>query len=125
MLDHYNFNLLGPWEIDRGDQHLAYDFWWHITEDTMITSEWGVPSQFENGLNFDDLINGRYGRNLHFWDLRRRQNIQTINLGEKYQLVFELRPAHEPNKTYGFAGVVISLKDLSSSIWTWYCENGK
>jgi selenium-binding protein 1 len=125
MLDHFNFDVLGPWEIDRGAQQLAYDFWWHITEDTMITSEWGVPSQFETGLNFEDLINGRYGRNLHFWDLRRRKNIQTINLGEEYQLVFELRPAHEPDKTYGFAGVVISLKDLSSSIWTWYRENGR
>lgn len=125
MLDHFNFNVLGPWEIDRGAQHLAYDFWWHITEDTMITSEWGVPSQFEAGLNFDDLLNGRYGQNLHFWDLKHRKNIQTINLGKEYQLVFELRPAHEPTKTYGFAGVVISLKDLSSSIWTWYRENGR
>jgi selenium-binding protein 1 len=125
MLDHFNFEVLGPWEKDRGAQHLAYDFWWHLTEDTMITSEWGVPSQFENGLNFEDLINGRYGRNLHFWDLRRRKNIQTINLGEEYQLVFELRPAHEPNKTYGFAMAVISLKDLSSSIWTWFRENGR
>jgi len=125
MLDHYDFDVLGPWEIDRGAQQLAYDFWWHITEDTMITSEWGIPSQFENGLNFDDLLNGRYGRNLHFWDLRGRKNIQTVNLGEEYQLVFELRPAHEPNKTYGFAGVVISLKDLSSSVWTWYQENGR
>jgi methanethiol oxidase len=125
MLDHHNFNVLGPWEIDRGQQQLAYDFWWHITDDTMITSEWGVPSQFETGLNFEDLINGRYGRNLHFWDLRKRSNMQTINLGEEYQLVFELRPAHEPHKRYGFVGVVISLKDLSSSIWTWYKDKGR
>lgn len=125
MLDHFNFDVLGPWEIDRGAQHLSYDFWWHLTEDTMITSEWGVPSQFENGLIFEDIINGRYGHNLHFWDLRRRRNIQTINLGEEYQLVFELRPAHEPTKTYGFAMAVMSIKDLSSSIWTWYRENGR
>lgn len=124
MLDHFNFNVLGPWEIDRGAQELSYDFWWHISHDTMITSEWGKPSQFEDGLVFEDLINGKYGHNLHFWDLRRRKNIQTINLGDEYQLVFELRPAHEPTKTYGFAGVVLSLKDLSSSIWTWYEENG-
>jgi selenium-binding protein 1 len=124
MLDHYNFNVLGPWEINRGAQHLAYDFWWHLTEDTMITSEWGVPSQFEDGLNLEDLLNSRYGHNLHFWDLRRRKNIQTIDLGKEHQLVFELRPAHEPTKTYGFVGVVVSLKDLSSSIWTWYRENG-
>jgi selenium-binding protein 1 len=37
----------------------------------------------------------------------------------------ELRPSHDPNKTYGFVGVVVSLKDLSASIFTWYRENGK
>jgi len=125
MLDHFNFDVLGPWEIDRGPQELAYDFWWHITEDTMVTSEWGFPRQFENGLVLEDILAGRYGHNLHFWDMRRRRHLQTINLGDEYQLVFELRPAHEPAKTYGFAGVVLSLKDLSSSIWTWYRANGQ
>jgi selenium-binding protein 1 len=123
LLDHFNFDVLGPWELHRGAQELAYDFWWHLGHDTMITSEWGKPSQFEQGLVFEDLISGKYGRNLHFWDLRRRKNMQTINLGEEYQLVFELRPAHEPTKTYGFVGVVLSLKDLSSSIWAWYQEH--
>ena len=36
--------------------------------------------------------------------------------------MLELRPSHDPTKTYGFAGVVISLEDLSSSIWVWYLE---
>ncbi len=124
LLDHFSFDVIGPWELHRGPQSLAYDFWWHLTEDTMVTSEWGVPAQFEQGLILDDLVKGRYGRNLHFWDLRRRRHAQTINLGEEYQLVFELRPAHEPTKTYGFVGVVLNLKDLSSSIWTWYRSNG-
>jgi selenium-binding protein 1 len=35
-------------------------------------------------------------------------------------MVLELRPAHNPAEAYGFAGVVTSLKDLSSSIWLWY-----
>lgn len=125
MLDHFNFNVLGPWEIDRGSQDLAYDFWWHITQDTMITSEWGKPSQFENGLVPEDILNGKYGRNLHFWNLRNRKKIQTISLGEENQFVFELRPAHDPTKTHGFAGVVLSLKDLSSSIWVWYKDGDK
>lgn len=125
MLDHFNFNVLGPWETYRGSQELSYDFWWHLTHDTMVTSEWGKPSQFENGLLFEDLINGKYGHNLHFWNLRHRKNIQTINLGEEYQLVFELRPAHDPTKTYGFVGVVLSLKDLSSSVWAWYQEHDR
>ncbi len=32
-------------------------------------------------------------------------------------MTLELRPAHDPTRAYGFAGVVLSLKDLSSSIW--------
>jgi selenium-binding protein 1 len=39
-------------------------------------------------------------------------------------MVLELRPAHDPAETYGFAGVVTSLKDLSSSVWIWYREGG-
>lgn len=125
LLDHFSFDPLGPWEIDRGQQRLAYDFWWHLAEDTMVSSEWGRPSQFENGLVFGDLLGSQYGHHLHFWDLRRRRNIQTIDLGQEHQLVFELRPAHDPTKTYGFLGVVISLKDLSSSIWVWYKDGNK
>ena len=30
--------------------------------------------------------------------------------------------ATRPSKAYGFAGVVISLEDLSSSVWLWYRE---
>lgn len=31
-------------------------------------------------------------------------------------MTLELRPAHDPTRADGFVGVVISLKDLSSSI---------
>jgi selenium-binding protein 1 len=39
-------------------------------------------------------------------------------------MLLELRPAHDPRKTHGFFGVVISVADLSASIWAWYRENG-
>lgn len=120
LLDHESFNVLGRWELDRGPQELAYDFWWHLGHDTMVTSEWGTPDTFEDGLVPEVLLGGKYGRHLHFWDLHKRKHVQAIDLGPEYQLVFELRPAHDPTKAYGFVGVVISLKDLSSSIWTWY-----
>lgn len=125
MLDHYSFDVLGPWELERGTQDLHYDFWWHLSQDVMVSSEWGKPHQFEEGFILDDAVNGRYGHRLHFWDLRRRRNIQTIDLGSEYQMVLELRPAHEPTKTYGFVGVVANVTDLSSSIWTWYHENDR
>ncbi len=125
LMDHETFDVRGRWEIERGPQHLAYDFWWHLGYDTMITSEWGTPKTFEDGLIPEVLLGGKYGRRLHFWDLHTRRHLQEIDLGEEQQLVFELRPAHDPTKAYGFVGVVISLKDLSSSIWTWYRDNGK
>ncbi|GMG84512.1 selenium-binding family protein [Paralimibaculum aggregatum] len=125
LLDHETFEVRGQWEIDRGPQELAYDFWWHLGHDTMITSEWGLPSTFENGLVPEVLLGSKYGRRLHFWNLHTRKHQQTIELGEEYQLVFELRPAHDPTKAYGFVGCVISLRDLSASIWTWYRDGDR
>lgn len=61
----------------------------------------------------------------HVWDLRRRTHAQAIDLGKQHQLVLELRPSHDPTRTYGFVGVVASLEDLSSSIWLWHRASGK
>jgi methanethiol oxidase len=120
MLDPETFEITGRWERDRGPQYLAYDFWWHLGHDTMITSEWGTPKMVENGVLPEQLLAGRYGNALHVWDLHSRRHLQKLELGAEQQMVLELRPAHNPNETYGFAGVVVSLKDLSSSIWLWY-----
>ena len=35
-------------------------------------------------------------------------------------MVLEVRPAHDPNKTWGFVGVVISVEDLSRSVFLWH-----
>jgi selenium-binding protein 1 len=120
VLDPETFDIRGPWEKERGPQHLAYDFWWHLGHDTMITSEWGTPNMVENGVNPELLLAGKYGHALHVWDLQRRRHQQVLDLGAEYQMVLELRPAHDPKKAYGFVGVVTSLKDLSSSIWVWH-----
>jgi selenium-binding protein 1 len=124
MMDCDTFDIIGPWEADRGPQYLAYDFWWHLTHDAMITSEWGTPNMIEGGLNPNLLLGGKYGHQLHFWDLRRRRHVQSIDLGAEQQMVLELRPSHDPANTYGFVGVVVSLKDLSSSIWLWHRDKG-
>ena len=121
-LDAETFEVRGPWEADRGPQHLAYDFWWHLGHDTMITSEWGTPNMVEGGVIPEKLLAGEYGHSLHVWKLSARKHQQVIDLGPEQQMVLELRPAHDPRKAYGFVGVVTSLKDLSSSIWLWYHE---
>jgi methanethiol oxidase len=125
VMDHESFEPLGRWEVDRGPQQLGYDAWWHLGYDTMVTSEWGTPDTFENGLVPEILLGGKYGRRLHFWDFTKRKHLQEIDFGEEHQLVFELRPAHDPTKAHGFVNCVISLKDLSSSIWTWYRDGDK
>jgi selenium-binding protein 1 len=123
ILDPDSFEVLGKWEIDRGPQYLGYDFWWHLGHDTLITSEWGTPRMVESGVNPEILLKGGYGHSLHIWDLRKRTHVKALDLGPEQQMVLELRPAHDPAKAYGFVGVVVSLKDLSASIWLWYREN--
>ncbi len=125
VMDHDTFEPLGKWEVDRGPQQLAYDFWWHLGHDTMISSEWGTPNMVEDGCNPQILLSNGYGHRLHVWDLRRRKHLHSLDLGAEYQMVLELRPAHDPTKAYGFAGVVVSTKDLSAAVWLWYHENGK
>ncbi len=122
IMDHDSFEVLGRWEVDRGPQYLAYDFWWHLGYDTMITSEWGTPNMIENGVVPDLLLGGKYGHQLHIWDLKGRKHKQTLELGAEHQMALELRPAHDPSKAYGFCGSVVSIKDLSASIWLWYRE---
>jgi selenium-binding protein 1 len=125
LLDPETFEIKGRWELDRGPQQLAYDMWWHLGCDTMITSAWGTPNMVKDGVNPELLLAGKYGHSLHVWDLRRRRHVQELSLGDEQQMVLELRPAHNPTRAYGFASVVLSLKDLSSSIWLWYREAGK
>ena len=125
LLDHFNFDVIGPWETDRGDQYLHYDFWWHLLHDTLLSSEWGTPRMVENGVQPDLLLNSEYGHRLHVWNLRTRKIVESLDLGKENQMVLEMRPAHDPAKTYGFVGVVISVKDLSASVWLWHRPNGK
>ena len=73
LLDHENFSVKGAWEQDRGPQELAYDFWWHLNQGTVITSEWGTPNMVENGLNPELLLSNQYGHKLHIWDLEQAQ----------------------------------------------------
>jgi selenium-binding protein 1 len=120
LLDHDTFDVVGQWELDRGDQYLAYDVWWHLNDDTLITSEWATPSMIENGLNPEDLLGRKFGHHLNFWSLSGRTLTQRVDLGDEHQMVLELRPAHDPSKTWGFVGVVISVEDLSASVWLWH-----
>ncbi len=125
LLDCESFNVLGRWELDRGPQHLHYDFWWHLGHDTLISSEWGTPKMIESGIIPELLLGKKYGHKMHVWDLRRRRHVQELDLGEEHQMALEMRPAHDPTKTYGFLSVVVSVADLSASVWLWHRDGDK
>jgi selenium-binding protein 1 len=125
IMDCETFDVIGRYEIDRGSQDKQYDFWWNLPRDYMVSSEWGLPPQFENGLVPEDLLSNRYGHRLHFWSLRERRNVQTIDLGANHQMALEVRPAHDPVKEHGFCGVVVDTTNLEGSIWTWWRAEGR
>jgi methanethiol oxidase len=81
IMDCETFDVLGRWEIDRGPQKLHYDFWWNLPRDYMVSSEWGLPPQYENGAVPEDLLSNKYGHHVHFWDLRARAMCRPLILG--------------------------------------------
>ena len=123
LIDHDTFEVIETWELDRGPQFLAYDVWWHLQYDTVITSEWATPSMIENGLNPEDLLGRKFGHHVNFWSMSERKLTQRVDLGDAHQMVLELRPAHDPSKAWGFVDTVISAEDLSASVWLWH-KNG-
>ena len=66
------------------------------------------------------LLGRKYGHAIHIWDLEKRSHLQTLDLGDAHQMALELRPAHHPDKVYGFVNSVVSVEDLSASIWVWH-----
>ncbi|WP_316742029.1 selenium-binding protein SBP56-related protein [Streptomyces sp. MK7] len=122
LLDHESFEVLRAWESDRGPQRLAYDVWWHLRQNIAVTSEWGTPSMIEDGLVPELLLGRRYGHALHFWELDSGRHLQRVDLGDENQMVLELRPAHDPEATWGFTNTVVNVEDLSASVWLWNRE---
>jgi selenium-binding protein 1 len=76
----------------------------------------------EHGLLPELLLGRRYGHSLHFWELDSGRHLQRVDLGDENQMVLELRPAHDPEATWGFAGTVVDVEDLSASVWLWNRE---
>jgi methanethiol oxidase len=62
---------------------------------------------------------GKYGRQIHFWDWQKQEIAQTVDLGEDGWIPLEVRFHHDPDSTHGFVGAA-----LSSSMYHWHKENG-
>ena len=121
LIDPETFDVLGRWEVERGPQRLAYDVWWHLGYDTMVTSEWGDAEHRGERADAGDFARRRNmggacisGTCRSASICRRSISAPTISScsssGRR-----TIRPRPMASST-----AVISLKDLSASIWTWY-----
>ncbi len=125
LLDHNTFDVVRAWETDHGPQRMSYDAWWHLNRNVLISSEWGTPSMYEDGVVPELLLANKYGHCLHFWDLTEGKHLQRVDLGAEHQMALEVRPSHDPEADWGFLGVVVSTADLSGSVWRWFHDGSE
>jgi hypothetical protein len=57
-----------------------------------------------------DLLSNKYGHRLHFWNLRERRNVQTIDLGANHQMPLEVASSmdsgHQKSPMHSYAWYV-------------------
>ena len=119
VLDAQSFEVKGRWENGGETPPFNYDFWYQPRKNALVSSEFGEPNAYEPGFDPADLEGGRYGHRIHFWNLATRTREQTVDLGEKGLLPFELRWLHDPDAEEGFVGAA-----LSSVLWHFHRANG-
>lgn len=108
------FEIIGRWEQKATGMLYNYDFWYQPRHNIMVSSEWGAPKTYTKGFYPEDVTAGKYGHHLNFWDWKRHDIIQKVDLGEEGLLPLEVRFHHHPESTHGFVGAA-----LSSNLWHW------
>ena len=118
VFDAKTFEVKGRWENGGARPPFNYDFWYQPRKNTLVSSEFGEPHAYEAGFDLADVQAGRYGRQLHFWNLEDRTLEQTLDLGEQGLVPLEIRFLHDPDAEQGFVAAA-----LSSVVWR-FSKNG-
>ncbi len=113
-----NFDIVGRWENDITGMKYNYDFWYQPRHNMMVSSEWGAPNTFLPGFDLDDVAQGNYGNQIHFWDFENKSIEKTVDLGPDGLIPLEVRFHHDPDSSHGFVGVT-----LSSNVFHWYKDD--
>jgi methanethiol oxidase len=119
VIDAHSFEVKGRWENGGPHPDLNYDFWYQPRKNVLISSEFGEPNAYEGGFDIQDVMNGRYGQRLHFWNLEERTLEHSVDLGENGLVPLEVRWLHNPESDGGFVGAA-----LSSNMFYWHRSNG-
>lgn len=103
LLDHSTSTCCAPGNPHRGPQYLAYDAWWHLNQNTLISSEWGTTSMIEDGLVPELLWPEVRPPAAPLGSARGAQRADG-RLQSAHQMPLELRASHDPEATWGFVG---------------------
>jgi selenium-binding protein 1 len=114
-----DFNVAGRWDRGTDGMNFNYDFWYQPRHNVMVSSEWAAPNTYNAGFDPKDVAEGKYGRQLHFWDWEKHEISQSVDLGEDGWIPLEVRFHHNPESAHGFVGAA-----LSSNMYHWHKENG-
>eukprot|EP01083_Nonionella_stella_P090464 252713_1 len=86
-----------------------YDFWYQPYHNIMVSSEWGTPEAFSQGLNPEHLKQGMYGTSIHFWNWNEHTLIKTETFDiSKVCMPLECRFLHDPKSVHGLIGAALS-----------------
>merc|ERR1712113_132226 len=108
LLDGKTFKPKGLWVEDKKDEgEFGYDFWYQPYHNVMISTEWGHPRSFFQGLNMEHVEGGHYGTHLNVYDWTTRKLLQKIDLGMEGVMPLEIRFLHDPKATVGFVGCAL------------------
>lgn len=114
-----NFNIIGRWENSAEGMKFNSDFWYQPRHNVMVSCEFAAPNTYYPGFDVDDVADGLYGTQIHFWDWQERKIIKSYDLGEEGLSPLEVRFLHDPDSTHGYVGAA-----LSGGVWHWYKKNG-
>ncbi|XP_072382430.1 methanethiol oxidase [Diabrotica undecimpunctata] len=108
LLDGKSFEVKGTWLKGEKAPKYNYDFWYQPYFDVMVATEWGVPKIFKKGFQPSDTEPETYGRSLNFFSWKKREFIQSINLGEDGIAPLEVRFLHNPKESQGYVGCAVN-----------------
>jgi len=108
LLDGETFKPKGTYPASSNDiTEFGYDYWYQPYHNVMISTEWGHPRCFFNGLDLGDVEAGNYGTHLNVFDWKERKLIQKLDLGKEGVMPLEIRFLHDPKAAEGFVGCAL------------------
>merc|ERR1712165_288920 len=108
LLDGKTFKPKATWPATEKDvAPFGYDFWYQPYHNVLISTEWGHPRSFFNGLDMKHVEEGHYGTHLNVYAWTTRKLVQKIDLGMEGVMPLEIRFLHDPKASVAFVGCAL------------------